>query len=77
MTQDECKQQYKELLEQTAKRIKEIDNKTPWTSNEPSWWMDMSDFEVIIYDKLRTLFKQDKISNLCALDVIFNEAKDI
>ena len=45
MTQDECKQRFFELCEEFSKNITEIDNQTPWSETEPSWWLEMREIQ--------------------------------
>ncbi len=41
------------LRAEILKKIKEIDNSTPWGEREPKWWLDMMEIE-------RQLNKQSK-----------------
>jgi len=50
MTQS-CRERWETLKEEMAKKIKAIDEDTPWQETEPEWWLEMTDVERLLLKK--------------------------
>ncbi len=62
MSQDECKEMFMILLSRTTSDIKNIDNSTPYSPNEPDWWLNMMELQRGIF-RLQNKYNWNKGKN--------------